>query len=355
MANINKNREIDIVGIIKKVLADKILLLKFIIISAFIGVVVALNTAKEYTTTVVLAPEMSGNSGISGNLGDLASMVGINLNSSGGGAIDAIYPEIYPEVLASSDFIINLFDVNVQLEKNTVIRTYYDHLLRDAKIPFWSYPRIWISTLITKDTIDNKKINPFHLTKEQTDICETIRKRISCIVDKKTAIITISVTDQDRIVSATIADTIQNRLKEYITLYRTKKARNDLAYTKELYDEAKNSYKQAQKEYASYADSYTDVTLESYKTKRDELENELQLRYNIYNQVTQQLQIAQARVQERTPVFTIVQRASVPFKASSMPRSFIVILYVFLGIIADALWITILKDYIVKRRNKIKL
>jgi len=238
MANTNKSKEIDVVGIIKKVLSCKRLLLKYIVISAIIGVVVALNTPKEYTTTVVLAPEISGGSGITGNLGDLASMVGINFNSNGG-TVDAIYPEIYPEVLASSDFIIGLFDVRLRLEKDTVKRTFYNHILQDSKIPFWAYPRIWLTNLIKSDDIENsKKVNPFHLTKEQTNIYETIRNRVSCIVDKKTGIITISIADEDRLASAIIADTIQDRLKQYITQYRTKKSRDDLEYTKRLYHEA---------------------------------------------------------------------------------------------------------------------
>ena len=42
----------------------------------------------------------------------------------------------------------------------------------------------------------------------------------------------------------------------------------------------------------------------------------MQLKYNAYTQVYEQLQLSRAKVQERTPAFTIVQSASVPVKHS---------------------------------------
>ena len=97
-------KEIDVIGIIKKVWSAKTSLYISICISAIIGIVVALNTPKDYTSTVVLAPELSsGGLGMSSSLNDMASTFGIDLGSKS--SIDAIYPEIYPEIFASSDFV----------------------------------------------------------------------------------------------------------------------------------------------------------------------------------------------------------------------------------------------------------
>ena len=92
--------------------------------------------------------------------------------------------------------------------------------------------------------------------------------------------------------------------------------------------------------------------LQSIKNKRDAMENEMQLRFNIYTQLSQQLQLAEAKVQERTPVFTVIQGASVPLMASSTPRSYIVVLFVFLGILADAAWVLYLRKWVHERREK---
>jgi uncharacterized protein involved in exopolysaccharide biosynthesis len=343
-----KSNEIDIVGIIKKVTAERKLLVCFVSAFAVLGVIVALNTPKSYTSTVILAPEISGAGGLADNISDFASMVGVNINTSGS-SVDAIYPEIYPDVVSSSDFIVKLFDVKVKQLKDPTEKTYYQHLKTDNKVPFWYYPQIWVSKLFTKNVAQKPKaLDPFMLTKEQYAICSIVRANISCVVDKKTSVITISVKDIDPMVSALIADTLQQRLQQYISVYRTKKARNDLEYSKKIFSEAKVQYLKAQQDYGSYADANEELTLESFKAKRDELENEMQLRYNIYNQSAQQLQLAKSKVQERTPAFSIVQGASVPLRATSTPRSMIVLLYMVLGAILDGIWVLVLRDFVKK-------
>ncbi len=345
------NKEIDIIGVVLKVLKEWKTLCIFMICFSLVGIVVALNTQKRYTTTVILAPEISNGGSLPEGLSNIASMVGVNIGNSGGSGIDAIYPQIYPDVLTSSDFIIKLFDIQVKTEGDSIRKSYYQHINNDNLIPFWSYPGIYFKKIFENNNKDKntKKINPFQLTKQQDNTLNAIRANISCVVDKNTNVISISVTDNDPVVSATMADTIQRQLQQYIILYRTQKARNDVEYTKKLYKEAKMQYIKAQEIYSSYSDANNDIILESYKAKRDELENEMQLKYNIYNQIAQQLQAALAKVQEKTPAFSTIQKASVPLKASSTPRSFIVIIYIFIAIFCDVLWIVFVKD---KFKNK---
>ena len=69
----DKNKEIDIIGIAKRIIKNPKWLILSIIIGALLGVVVALNTPKQYTANVILAPEMSGGGlGLSEGLSDMA-------------------------------------------------------------------------------------------------------------------------------------------------------------------------------------------------------------------------------------------------------------------------------------------
>lgn len=344
-------KEIDIISIIKKIFAEFKLLVGFVGVFAIIGVIVALNKPKSYTANVVLAPEIGSGMGLSNGISDLASMVGVDL-SSGGKNVDAIYPEIYPDVFASTDFILSIFDVKVKTKAGEE-KTYFNHLLYDRKIPFWNYPTIWFAKLLTKKTTgEPKKLNPFQLTKIEFGIANLIRSNISCTVDKKTSVISIGVEDEDPVVSAIVADTLRSRLQDYITLYRTKKARNDLAYAEKLYRDAKQQYERSRQRYGSYSDANTDVVLMSYKSKQEDLENEMQLRFNAYTQMSQQMQLAKAKVQEKTPAFTIIQNASVPLKASSTPRMLTVLIYIIFGVVMDALWVLYIRDFIKSRKKK---
>ena len=342
-----KSHEIDVIGIVKRVFTEWKLLLKFVAVSAVFGVVIALNTPKAYTTSVILAPEVSGAGNMLDNISDLASMVGVNIGSSSS-SIDAIYPEIYPDVISSSGFIINLFDVKVR-QKDKMEKTFYEHLTKDVFIPFWSWPKIWISKIFEEGTKSNSKdVDPFCLTKEQSGVCKLFRSRVSCIVDKKTSVVTISFEDNDPMVSAIMADTILSRLQQYITQYRTKKSRIDVQYSEQLYNNAKKEYEEARLRYAKTADASTHVVMMSSQSKLDDLENDMQLKYGVFQQMTQQLNIARAKLQERTPAFSVIQEASVPIQASSFPRSLMVIGYMFLGAILCALWIVYLRDPIKK-------
>ena len=92
----------------------------------------------------------------------------------------------------------------------------------------------------------------------------------------------------------------------------------------------------------------------SYQSKLNELENDMELKYSVYQQMTKQLNIARAKLQERTPAFSVIQEASVPIQASSFPRSLIVIGYMLLGGLLCAFWIVYLRDFIKKLLDKRK-
>ena len=171
-----------------------------------------------------------------------------------------------------------------------------------------------------------------------------IRKSINISVDKKTGVITIKSKAQDALICKIVADSVRGHLQQYITRYRTNKARKDYAYYKSLTEDAKAQYEKARRLYGGYADANSDVILESFKSKQDDLENDMQLKYNTYSTLNTQLQAAKAKIQEKTPAFTLIQGAAVPIKASEPKR----MLFVFGATIFAFILISIyvLKDII---------
>ena len=103
-----------------------------------------------------------------------------------------------------------------------------------------------------------------------------------------------------------------------------------LEYYKKLTEKAKADYEKARMLYGSYADANTEVILESFKSKQEDLENDMQLKFNNYSAVMNQFQLARAKVQERTPAFTILQCATVPIKPTGPKRMIFVLFMVFL-------------------------
>jgi len=318
-------------------------LMIMLLLSGALGVGVAFSIPRIYKSSVMLAPESSGGNTLSSSLSSMASLVGLSKSMMGGD--DAIFPEIYPDVVQSTDFLVDLFSVQVETRDGKVKSDYYTYMLKHQKFSWLDIPKIKMAEFMKKyqkeelgkpkgqGGAEDEAPDPFYLTKEQDEVAKGIANNISCTVDKKTSVITIEVTDQDPLIAASLADTLMNRLQVFITDYRTKKAIRDCEYIKNLYDEAKAEYTKSRKEYAAFCDANQDVVLQEIQSEQEEMENEMQLKYNAYTQLSEQLQMAQAKVQERTPVYTIVQNASVPAKHSNKPKVLILMVFLFLGFV----------------------
>lgn len=151
---------------------------------------------------------------------------------------------------------------------------------------------------------------------------------------------------QDPRISACLTDTVVNRLQSYIIDYRTNKARKDFHFQEKLFERKKKEYEQAQENYAKFADANKNIILQSYRAEQVRLENEMNLAYQVYTSVAQQLQMAEAKVQEITPVYTVVEPATIPVKASKPNKVMILLGVVFLVGIVCVSWILLGRRFI---------
>ena len=347
-----EEQEIDLIELAQKVWAERKLVFKACGIAVIVALVVAFSIPKEYATSVTLAPETGGKS-VSGGIGALASMAGISLGASSGE--DALSPELYPDIVSSTPFLINLFDVRVKSEEAEVDTTLYAYLKEYQRSPWWSAITSapfkvlgWTMSLFRDEQPEkgDAKLDPFHLTKEESGIAKALGSRLAVSVDKKTGVTTLTVTMQDALISASLTDTVMHSLQNYITDYRTNKARHDLAYMEKLYDEAKQDYTEAQQKYAQFADANLNISRLVYRAEQERLQNEMNLAYQMYTTVSQQLQMAKAKVQEITPVYTVVQPATVPLRAAKPNKLMILVGFVFLAGVGSVGWILFVKDFI---------
>ena len=348
-----EEQEIDLIELAQKVWAGRKLIFKACGIAVIVALVVAFSIPKEYATSVTLAPEVGGRSS-SSNLGALAAMAGVNLRTSAGE--DALSPELYPDIVSSTPFLTSLFDVRVQDGEAEIDTTLYVYLKDYQRAPWWGvitsapFRAIgWVSSLFKAEDEEQggpAELNPFHLTQEESNIANALSGRIAVDVDKKTGVTTLTVTMQDPLISASLTDTIMHSLQNYITDYRTNKARHDLAYMEKLYKEARQEYMEAQEKYASFADTNLDLNRLIYRAEQERLQNEMNLAFQVYTQVAQQLQMAKAKVQEITPVYTVVQPATVPLSAAKPSKMLILVAFVFLAGVGSVGWILFVKDFI---------
>ena len=353
--------EIDIMELLRKLLKEWRLIAKWCGIAAVVGLVVGFSLPKQYTVDSKLAPESVSRSG-GGSLSSLASLAGINLGSVS--TADAVYPDLYPDIVNSTPFVVELFPVQVEFKHKKELMTtdFYTYLKEYNKSPWWgavvSAPMQalgWFMGLFREkpEKVEGyASLNPKELTYEQEQIAKAIRKSIVLTVDKKTSIISLTVTAQDPKVAARISEELISRLQTYVTNYRTEKSRQDLSYYETLYEESKTAYFESQQRYASYVDRNQGVILQRVKTEQERLQNEMNLNYQLYNACAQQLQTARAKVQQETPVFTIIDPPQVPLQRTKPSKVKILFVCIFLGAMVAAVWILWGRDMIANFKKK---
>lgn len=354
--------EIDIMELLHKLLKEWKFILKWCGVAAVAGLIIGFSIPKEYTVTSKLAPEVVDKR--SGGLSSLASMAGINLGSMS--TSDAVSPDLYPEIVSSTPFVIDLFSVPVEFmhKKDTIRTDVYGFYKEYTRAPWWGYvakaPMKAISWGIglfreKPEKIEGyESINPLALTPEQAGIAKAIKENFSVVVDKKTQVITITETAQNPRVALKLSEVIIDRLQSYITEYRTSKSRKDVEYYEKIYAEAKSDYFSAQQKYARYVDSNQMLVRQSVKTEQERLKNEMDLSYQIYNSAAQQLQVARAKVQMETPVFAILNPPTLPLRASKPSKMMTLVACIFLGAACAAVWVFWGRDWIARFKKEEK-
>lgn len=327
-----KSDYIDLRQLLKKVMRRKRLFLITLPVAFVLSSLYIICIPRYYITEVKLAPEVD-NPVSGGTLGSLASSFGFDLSAMQ--STDAISPILYPDLMEDNGFVSKFFNFKVESADGEVKANYHDYLLQHQQYPWWAYVANWLKQLMPKKeekkvVTSDKGFNPYVLSRKENELLEAIRSKVKLSVDKKTGVITVMVKDQDKLICKTIADSVQSQLQHFITEYRTNKARIDLEYYKKLAAEAKHDYERARQLYGSYSDANTDVVLQSYRSKQDDLENDMQLKFNAYSVLSTQLQQAKGKVQERTPAFTLLKGASVPVKPAGPKRMLFVLGMLFL-------------------------
>lgn len=300
-------------------------------ITLVVSYLLILCVPQYYTCSVKLAPETQ-HAGSSGTLQALASSFGFDMQNMTNE--DALRPQIYPDIISSPNFLITLFDTHVSTADGTFDGTYYTYLSKRNRGPFWDRWKIVIRSWLapaSKEVVlpANRKtdngVDVFCLNKQQTSVVQSMQSNIQCTIDKKTDIITFTIKAQDPLVSAIMADSVCTALQTFVTDYRTKKNRTDLHYYEGVLREAYQEYHNASQLYVSYIDSHSNIKLERYRIEAQNLETEMQLKHSAYTSFQKQYLATQARLQENTPVYTVLQSASIPQKPAG-PRRMLFVL-----------------------------
>lgn len=346
--------EIDFLELGRKLWDNKKFIIKCSAIGAIVGLIIAFSIPKEYKTTVILVTGANKTPG--GSMGALASMAGINL---GNNSIDEIFSqELYPDVLNSTPFVQGLLNINVSDENQNIDTSLYYYFKDHQSSAWYMYlfkaPYLFIE-LFTSDKSKEQKTNVSarFISEEELDLIEVTKSAYSISTDKKTGVTTINVKTQSPKISAFLADTLTSYLQKYIIEQRTKKANTNLLNSEKLYQQAKADYYNSQEELATFVDGNMNVTSARYRINQEKLQNESNLTYSTYNQMAQQVQMNKIKVQDDTPVFTIIQPAIEPLTPSNPKKKLIVFGSILMSVVCSIIWL--IKEPLSNQIKKFKI
>ena len=121
----NEQQIIDLRKVFKALWKRKGLFIKVWIVTFVLSCIWILPQPRYYTCEVKLAPEMNGED-VGGGLSSIASSFGFNIGGIGGQ--DAIYPELYPDLFESPEFVVGLYDIQVATKDGKVATNYFDYI-----------------------------------------------------------------------------------------------------------------------------------------------------------------------------------------------------------------------------------
>lgn len=337
--------EIDLMDILRKIVGIRKAIYKAAGIGLIIGIIIAISIPKQYTVEVTLSPEMGSAKG-----GGLSGLAASFLGDGGamGDGTDALNASLSADIVSSTPFLLELSTMNIPVsrDENMTLNTYLD----GESSPWWSYviglPSMAIGGMKSlflneeDESVSSDKVSQstIELSKKESAKIETLKRMIAASVDKKTSMTSVTATFQNPRVAAVVADSVVKKLQEYITDYRTFKAKEDCVYLEKLFKERQQEYYAVQKKYANYMDSHDNIILQSVRTEQERLQNDMSLAYQVYSQVAGQLQVARAKVQEEKPVFAVVEPAVVPLTPSGTSKKIYVLAFIFLSVCIVIFW-----------------
>ena len=328
--------EIDLIALAKTLWSGRRTVLKSILICGILGLFVAIFSSKEFVATTIMVPSGTDAGSKLGGLGGLAAMAGINIGST---TSNELSPTVYPQIVSSVPFQLELMKTPLNFKDFKDAITFFDYYSKIQERNLLLKYTIGLPGFIIKlfkgeepDKVAITKGNePVELSAKQRDVLLILSELISLDVNSKEGTLTLSAKMPEARAAAQLGQRAQEVLQQYIIEFKIKKAKANLDFVQQRYDETAQKYEAAQQRLASFSDRNKNVSLATAKTEEERLRSQYSLIYGIYSELAKQLEQAKIQVKQDTPVFTIIEPISVPTKKSKPNRPMILFIWLFLG------------------------
>lgn len=331
--------EIDLLALVKTMWNGRRTIILSVISGAIIGVAVALLSAKEYTASTVMVPQMGDSQSKMGGLGGLAALAGISLDINPGAELS---PMVYPQIISSIPFQLEMMNTPLNFQEHSQPITLFEFYTKYSKSSALGsikkytigLPGVLISAIKGKTkelSLPGDSTKPMLLTENQYKVKKALDEIVSLDVNAKEGYLTLSTRMSEALVAAQLAKKAQDLLQNYITEFKIEKAKANLDFIQGRYNETKAEFEKAQVSLALVKDRNKNFTSGLPAIEADRINTRYTISYNVFQELAKQLEQAKIQVKKDTPVFTIVEPVTVPSEKSKPKKAMIVFIWIFLG------------------------
>lgn len=322
-------------------------IIKVTTVFVVVGVLIALLAAVEYKASATLLPEeKSQSSRASGLLEQYGGVIGLGGSNLDLDQQESISPELYPEIVNSIPYQLELLNEPITFARYDTTVSSYTFFKEVYSPSVFGYIKEYtiglpgkIVGLFTPDDPPDPLPKGFPadsvvtLTKGQNAVVEKMKDRISVILDDDNGTIKLSVKMPDPKATADLGKVSIELLKNYVTDYRIRKATQDLEFTQEQMQKARQEFEEVQLRRAEFEDQNVGALTAKAETKRQRLESEYDLTFNKYSSLAQKVESAKLKVQEKTPTFSVLKPIQLPVDNFKPQRKLIVIISFIIGLL----------------------
>jgi len=314
------------------------------IIFAIFGGIIGFLTPATYTSSSTFLPQTSQvGGGLSGSLGGLASLAGINLNAPMVGG--EIPPTMYEKVLASEPFKKRLLAAKIvvhgdSLDYGTYLASQPSSAIGTIKEYTIGLPGKIIGAIsgATKEESTEVSGGLQALSDDEYALHKALTGKITLTADKKEGVVSISVVEGDPLLAAQIAQVTETALQDWIIEHKIKNAKAQYGFIERQFKEKEKEFFSIQEQLANYTDRNQNVLSASYLTRLDRLQAEFNLVNTVYSELAKQKEQAAIQLSKDTPTFSILDPVKVPKVKTGPKKSLYVLGAFFMGLIGGAGW-----------------
>uniref|UniRef100_UPI004047636B GNVR domain-containing protein n=1 Tax=Algoriphagus sp. TaxID=1872435 RepID=UPI004047636B len=336
--------EIDLKDLILPLWRSRKQILLIATICGILGGIIGFLTPATYTASSTFLPQTSQTGGgLSGSLGGLASLAGINLNAPMAGG--EIPPTMYEKVLASEPFKKRLLAAKIVVDGDSLAYgTYLENQPSSALGIIKGYtiglPGKVIGAISggTDEVGIGENGGLQALSDEEYALHKALADKITLTADMKEGVVSISVVEGNPFIAAQIAQVTESALQDWIIVHKIKNAKAQYDFIVKQFEAKQKEFFSIQDQLAGYMDRNQNVLSATYQTRLNRLQAEFNLVNAVYSELAKQKEQAAIQLSKDTPTFSVLDPVKVPKEKTGPKKSFYVLITFFMGIIFSTGW-----------------